>query len=185
MRRNENIMEKQEQVVREFSTKISDLRTGSLTELAPRSGEKYRFAWRMEGVEGKTYYELFQMGACLYFTAETETFDDNDELKMLQLLNWLNGWSHYGIFTNAPRQKRVFYEQTHFCRFSEYSIEEVNDYCQQMIKRMSIYYLSADLVFKGGVDIEEAVDKARRIVRTLHTSEMIYEKISCIHPTVQ
>ena len=44
-------MEKQEQVIREFSTKISDLRTGSLTELAPRSGEKYRFAWRMEGVE--------------------------------------------------------------------------------------------------------------------------------------
>jgi hypothetical protein len=54
-----------------------------------------------------------------------------------------------------------------------------------MIKRMSIYYISADLVFKGGVDIEEAVDKARRIVRTLHTSEMIYEKISFIHPTVQ
>ena len=78
-------MEKQEQLVREFSTKISDLRTGSLTELAPRSGEKYRFAWGMEGDEGKSYYELFQMGDCLYLTADTETLADNDEFKRLHL----------------------------------------------------------------------------------------------------
>jgi len=185
MRRNENIMEKQEQIVREFSTKISDLRTGSLTELAPRSGEKYRFAWRMEGDEGKTYYEIFQIGVCLYFTAETEILDDHDELKMLQLLNWLNGWSYYGIFTNAPRLKKVFYEQTHFCRFFEYSMEEISDYCQQMITRMSIYYLSSNLVFKRGSEIEEAVDKARRVVRPDNQRKMRSEKVSCIHPTVQ
>ena len=45
-------MEKQEQVIRAFCNQIADHRTGSLTELAPRSGEKYRFASMLEGAQG-------------------------------------------------------------------------------------------------------------------------------------
>ena len=48
-------------------------------ELPPRSGEKYRFAWKMEGDNGQSSYVLFQMGDCLYLTADTETLAENME----------------------------------------------------------------------------------------------------------
>ena len=104
----------------------------------------------------------------MYFTADTRTLADNDEYKMLQLLNWLNGWSHYGIFTYSQQEKIVFYEQTHFCRFFEYTVEEINDFYRQMIKRISIYKLSADDVFNNGTDIEKAVDMASDVVKKIH-----------------
>jgi len=105
-------MEKQEKIIREFFSKIQEQQGQSPKELPPRAGEKYRFAWRAKGDEGKSYYELFQMGDCLYLTADTDTRADSDEYKLLQLLNWLNGWSHYGIFTHSPHEKIVCYEQT-------------------------------------------------------------------------
>ena len=108
------------------------------------------------------------MGDCLYLTADSETLADNDELKMLQLLNWLNGWSHYGIFTYNQQGKMVQYEQTHFCRFFEYTVAEIADFYNQMLKRMSMYYLSADSVFRGKTDIEEAVDMAKKTVETIY-----------------
>ena len=161
-------MEKQEKIIRQYFAGIKDRQGKSPKELTPRAGEKYRFAWRAKGDEGKSYYELFQMGACLYLTADTETLVNNDELKMLQLLNWLNGWSHYGVFTYNPEKKIVCYEQTHFCRFFEYTVAEIDDFYHQMIKRMSVYYLSADDVFKNGTDIEKAVDMANDVVKMLH-----------------
>ena len=161
-------MEKQEKIIREFFSEMEQQQGQSPKELPPRAGEKYRFAWRAKGDEGKSYYELFQMGDCLYLTADTETLANNDELKMLQLLNWLNGWSHYGVFTYNPKKKMVLYEQTHFCRFFEYTVAEIDDFYHQMIKRMSVYYLSADDVFKNGTDIEKAVDMANDVVKMLH-----------------
>ena len=160
-------MEKQEKIIREFFSKIEEQQGQSPKELPPRSGEKYRFSWRAKGDEGKSYYELFQMGDCLYLTADTQTLADNDEYKMLQLLNWLNGWSHYGIFTYSPHQKMVCYEQTHFCRFFEYTVGEINDFYRQMNKRVTLYHLSADDVFNNGTDIEEAVDMANSVVKGL------------------
>jgi hypothetical protein len=160
----------QEKIIRQFFSNMKKEQGHSPEELPPRSGEKYRFGWGMEGDEGKSYYEIVQMGDCLYLTADTETLADNDEFKMLQLLNWLNGWSHYGIFTfspNAPGGKRVCYEQTHFCRFFEYNIAEIDDFYRQMIKRMSVYHLSADDVFNNGTDIEKAVDTANEVVKSL------------------
>ena len=161
-------MTKQKEVVQKFFQQMVERQGQAPQELPPRDGEKYRFAWGMQGDEGKSYYELFQMGDCLYLTAETETLADNDELRMLQLLNWLNGWSHYGIFTyatNALGGKVVSYEQTHFCRFFEYTIAEIEDFYHQTIKRMSVYYLSADNVFNNGTNIEKAVGIANDIVR--------------------
>ena len=160
--------QKQEIIIREFFSKIEGQQRQSPKELPPRSGEKYRFAWKMAGDEGQSSYELFQMGDCLYLTADTETLANNDELKMLQLLNWLNGWSHYGIFTYNPQKKMVLYEQTHFCRFFEYTVAEIADFYNQMLKRMSMYYLSADSVFRGKTDIEEAVDMAKKTVETIY-----------------
>ena len=95
-------METQETTVRQFFNGMEKRQKQSPKELPPRAGEKYRFAWKMKGDRAKSYYELFQMGDCLYLTADTETLADNDQYKMLQLLNWLNGWSHYGIFTYSP-----------------------------------------------------------------------------------
>ena len=161
-------MTKQKEVVQKFFQQMLERHGQAPQELPPRDGEKYRFAWGMQGDEGKSYYELFQMGDCLYLTADTETLADNDEFKMLQLLNWLNGWSHYGVFTyasDAPEGKRVSYEQTHFCRFFEYTVTEIEDFYHQMIKRMSVYYLSADNVFNHGTNIEKAVDTANDVVR--------------------
>ena len=159
-------MEKQEEIIRQFFDALKESQGQSPKELPPREGEKYRFAWKMEGDEGNSYYEMFQMGDCLYLTADTETYADNDEFKMLQLLNWLNGWSHYGIFTHSPKDKKVLYEQTHFCRYFEYNVHEIDVFYRQMIKRMSIYYLSADSVFNDETDIEKAVDMARKVVET-------------------
>ena len=164
-------MKKQEKIIRQFFSEMEKRQGQFPKELPPRSGEEYRFAWKMAGDEGQSYYELFQIGDCLYLTAETETLADNDEFKMLQLLNWLNGWSHYGIFTYAPEApggKRVAYEQTHFCRFFEYTVAEIDDFFHQMIKRMSVYHLSADNVFNNGTNIEKAVDMANDVVRTSH-----------------
>ena len=87
---------------------------------------------------------------------------------MLQLLNWLNGWSHYGVFTYNPEKKMVLYEQTHFCRFFEYTVSEIDDFYRQMIKRMGIYYLSADSVFREGMNVEKAVEMARKVVEKMH-----------------
>ena len=161
-------MEKQEKIIRQYFAGIKDRQGKSPKELTPRAGEKYRFAWKMKGDGGKSYYEMFQMGDCLYLTADTETLADNDEYKMLQLLNWLNGWSHYGVFTYSPERKMVLYEQTHFCRFFEYTVSEIDDFYQQMIKRMGIYYLSADSVFREGMNVEKAVEMARKVVEKMH-----------------
>ena len=160
-------MHKQEKIIRDFLSDIKETQGQFPKELAPRAGEKYRFAWRAKGDEGKSYYELFQMGDCLYLTADIQTLADNDEYQMLRLLNWLNGWSHYGIFTYSPPQKLVCYEQTHFCRYFEYTVGEIYDFYRQMNKRVAIFYLSADDVFNNGTDIEAAVDMARDIVEGL------------------
>ena len=163
-------MEKQEKIIREFFSVMEKQQGQSPKELPPRAGEKYRFSWKMAGDQGQSYYELTQIGDCLYLTADTQTLANNDEFKMLQLLNWLNGWSHYGIFTyspNAPGRSRVSYEQTHFCRFFEYNVAEIRDFYHQTIKRISVYYLSADAVFNHGMDIEKAVDIANRSVKEL------------------
>jgi hypothetical protein len=157
-------MEPQEKIIRDFFSGMEEQQGQSPKEMPPRSGEKYRFAWRAKGDEGKSYYEIFQMGDCLYLTADIQTLADNDEYQMLQLLNWLNGWSHYGIFTHAPHQKLVCYEQTHFCRYFEYTVEEIDDFYRQMNKRVALYHLSADDIFNNGTDIEAAVDMAREIV---------------------
>ena len=159
-------MEKQEKIIREFFSKIEEKQEQSPKELPPRSGEKYRFAWKMEGDQGDRHTN-FSRWSDYYLTADTQTFD-NDEYKMLQLLNWLNGWSHYGIFTYSQQEKIVFYEQTHFCRFFEYTVEEINDFYRQMIKRISIYKLTADDVFNNGTDIEKAVDMASDVVKKIH-----------------
>ena len=161
-------MEKQEEIVRQFFAEMEKKQGQSPKELSPRDGEKYRFTWQMSGGEGKSYYEMFQMGDCLYLTADAETSAEYDELKMLQLLNWLNGWSHYGTFTYDPSSNLVLYEQTHFCRYFEYNVHEIDDFFKQMIKRMSIYFLSADTVTKGETDVGKAVDMAMQVVETLH-----------------
>ena len=161
-------MEPQEIIIREFFSKLKRL---SPKELSPRSGEKYRFSWK--GDNGRSYCEMFQMGDCLYLTADTETSADNDEFQMLQLLNELNGWSHYGIFTFNPKNKLVLYEQTHFCRYFEYTLPEIHDFYHQMVKRMGMYYLSANSVFRGTeTDIEKAVDLAKNVIETIHTQEI-------------
>ena len=162
------MIEKQEKIIRQFFDEMKERKGLYPKELPPRAGEKYRLTWKLKGDEGRSYYEIFQMGDCLYLTADSETLADNDELKMLQLLNWLNGWSHYGIFTYNPQRKMVLYEQTHFCRFFEYTVAEIADFYNQMLKRMSMYYLSADSVFRGKTDIEEAVDMAKKMVETIY-----------------
>jgi hypothetical protein len=163
-------MEPQEKIIRQFFSEMEKQTGQSPKELSSRADEKYRFSWKMAGDQGQSYCELTQIGDCLYLTADTQTLANNDEFKMLQLLNWLNGWSHYGIFTfspNAPGGKTVAYEQTHFCRFFEYTVEEIGDFFHQMINRMSIYHLSADDVFNNGTDIEKAVDRANSVVKGL------------------
>ena len=62
----------------------------------------------------------------------------------------------------------VLYEQTHFCRFFEYTVAEIDDFYRQMIKRMGIYYLSADSVFRDGMDIQKAVGMAKKVVETIN-----------------
>jgi len=158
-------MEKQERIVRQFFSDLKSKNGVSPVEQAPRDGEKYLFSWRMKSDKGEAIYELFQMGDCLYFTARTQTQADNDEFRILKLLNWLNGWSHYGIFTYAPKQKTVLYEQTHFCRLFEYTVEEIYSFYVQSIRRVNVYHLSADDVFNNEVDIETAVDLANDVVR--------------------
>ena len=162
------MIEKQEKIIRQFFDEMKERKGLYPKELPPRAGEKYRLTWKMKGDGGRSYYEMFQMGDCLYLTADTETLANNDELKMLQLLNWLNGWSHYGVFTYNPKKKMVLYEQTHFCRFFEYTVAEIDDFYHQMIKRMSVYRLSEDDVFNNGTDIEKAVDMANDVVKMLH-----------------
>jgi hypothetical protein len=161
------MMEKQEKIIRQFFSDRERKKGDSPSELKPREGEKYILGWQMKTDDGHAYYELFQMGDVLYFTASTKTLADKDEHKILQLLNWLNGWSHYGIFTYAPKQKTVLYEQTHFCRFFEYTVEEINDFYRSMIKRLHVYHRSADDVFNNEVDIETAVDLANEVVKLI------------------
>ena len=45
-------MEKQEKIIREFFSKIEEKQEQSPKELPTRSGEKYRFGWRMKGDQG-------------------------------------------------------------------------------------------------------------------------------------
>lgn len=130
--------------------------TGGIpAELKPNEGEKFRFGWRTKD----TLYELFQLGDCLYFCGATEKHSGEDEKKILELLNWLNGWSHYGTFTLCYRPKTVSLEQTHFA-YSDYKFEELFSFLDQFMKRMTLYYLSSDMVFEENIPFEDAVDKA-------------------------
>ena len=81
---------------------------GTPAELKPNVGEKFRFGWRTKDA----LYELFQLGDCLYFCGATEKHSGEDERKILELLNWLNGWSHYGTFTLCYGPKKVSLEQS-------------------------------------------------------------------------
>ena len=128
---------------------------GTPAELKPNEGEKFRFGWRTKD----TLYELFQLGDCLYFCGATEKHSGEDEKKILELLNWLNGWSHYGTFTLCYRPKTVSLEQTHFA-YSDYKFEELFSFLDQFMKRMTLYYLSSDMVFEENIPFEDAVDKA-------------------------
>jgi hypothetical protein len=161
-------MDKQEKIIRQFISDFEKRQGSAPREVDPTNGEKYLFVWRMKSDKGEALYELFQLGDCLYFTARTETLADNDEFRMLKLLNWLNGWSHYGIFTYAPHQKIVLFEQTHFCRFFEYSVDEIHHFHRQTMKRVSTYHLSADDIFNNGIDMKTAVDLANDVVTRLY-----------------
>jgi len=128
-------------------------------ELEPREKEIYRYAWRIKNLH-ETYFEIVQIGKCLYFTAETKSYSENEELKILQLLNHLNGWTHYGIFTYSEEEKLIMYEQTHFCRKFCYDKNDVYDFIIGMTKRIGLFYTSADLVFNQGMPIPTAVNNA-------------------------
>ena len=128
---------------------------GAPTELKPNVGEKFRFGWMTRD----DYYELFQLGDCLYLCGATEKNAEKDENKLFELINWLNGWSHYGTFTLCYNPKKVSLEQTHFA-YSDYKFEELFSFYDQLMKRMTIYYLSSDMVFEENIPFEEAVDKA-------------------------
>ena len=129
-------------------------------EYKPRQDELYRYCWKVKNVH-ETDFEIVQINECLYFTADTKSFAKNDELKILQLLNYLNGWSYYGIFTYSSLHKTIMYEQTHFCRQFCYSKEEIYDFIFGMTKRMGLYYQSADLIFNNNIPIVEAVNNAK------------------------
>jgi len=132
-------------------------RTGvSPTEKSPKEGETFRFEWTTRG----DFYELFLMGDCLYFCGLTEKNSERNQQKLLELLNWLNGWSHYGTFTLFRDPKKISLEQTHFA-YSDYKVEELFSFYDQLMKRMTIYYLSSDMVFEEDIPFEEAVDKAK------------------------
>ena len=71
-----------------------------------------------------------------------------------------------GIFyfsKRVPSDLREFYkvslEQTHFT-YSDYELGVLLSFFDNMYKRMTLYYLSSDFVFKDGLDVEDAVDKA-------------------------
>ena len=131
-------------------------KTGSSpTEKSPKEGESFRFEWIIRG----DFYELFLMGDCLYLCGLTEKNAERDQQKLLELLNWLNGWSHYGTFTLFCDTKKISLEQTHFA-YSNYKVEELLSFYDQLMKRMTIYYLSSDMVFEEDIPFEEAVDKA-------------------------
>ena len=129
---------------------------GSPSEKSPKEGESFRFEW----ITRDDFYELFLMGDCLYLCGLTEKNAKRDQHKLLELLNWLNGWSHYGTFTFFFRDpKKISLEQTHFA-YSDYKFEELFSFYDQLMKRMTIYYLSSDMVFEEDIPFEEAVDKA-------------------------
>ena len=161
-------MEKQEKIIRQFIIELEKGQREFPKELPPRDGEKYLFKKQMTGYDEKSYYEIFQMGDCLYFTGVQEISHQHDELTTLQLINWLNGWSHYGIFSLHSSNNYILYEQTHFCRFFEYTIAEITDFYNQMLRRTSMYTLSADLVFNKKIKIEEAVDMATKTIGAIH-----------------
>ena len=71
----------------------------------------------------------------------------------------MNGWSHYGTFTLFRDPQKISLEQTHFV-YSDYKVEELFSFYDQLMKRMTIYYLSSDMVFEQNIPFEEAVDKA-------------------------
>ena len=100
------------------------------------------------------------MGDCLYLCGLTEKNSERNQQKLLELLNWLNGWSHYGTFTLFRDPKKISLEQTHFA-YSDYKVDELFSFYEHLMKRMTIYYLSSDMVFEEHIPFEEAVDKAR------------------------
>ncbi len=82
----------------------------------------------------------------------------------MQLLSYLNGWSHYGIFTYSSENQNNMYEQTHFCRNFCYKKEEVYDFIIGMTNRMVFFYQSADLAFSQNIPVNEAVINAKLIL---------------------
>ena len=129
-------------------------------EFKPRADELYRYCWKVKK-EHETIFEIVQINQCLYLTADTKSFADKDELKLLQLLNYLNGWSHYGIFTYSSKNQNIMYEQTHFCRNFCYAKEEIYDFIIGMTSRIVLFYQSADLVFSQNIPVNEAVINAK------------------------
>jgi len=125
-------------------------------ELKPEEREIYKYGWRVKNLH-ETYFEIAQIDNVLYLIAETKSYSENEELKILQLLNHLNGWSHYGIFTYSEETKRIMIEQTHFCRKFCYDKNEVYDFIIGMTKKMGLFYTSADLVFNQGMSFTTAV----------------------------
>ncbi len=149
-------MESQEKNIRQLFSHLKERMGGLPLEEKNFSDQKYRFCW----ITNADIYEVFQIGDCLYFCAATEKNVEVDELTLLKLLNWLNGYSYYGTFTFAKSLKKVSLEQTHFT-YSEYELSVLLSFFDNMYKRMTLYYLSSDLVFKEGMEVEDAVDKAR------------------------
>ena len=88
-------MDKQLRNIKKLFDYLKERTGGAPTEINPRKGELFRFEWTTRG----DFYELFLMGDCLYLCGLTEKNGKKDRNKILELLNWLNGWSHYGTFT--------------------------------------------------------------------------------------
>ena len=148
-------MEKQEKNIRQLFSHLKERMGGLPLEEKNFPEQKYRFCW----ITNADIYEVFQVHDCLYFCVATEKNVEQDELKLLKLLNWLNGYSYYGTFTLAKSARKVSLEQTHFT-YSDYELGVLLSFFDNMYKRMTLYYLSSDFVFKDGLDVEDAVDKA-------------------------
>ena len=128
---------------------------GDQVKSDPGEGESFHYKWMSE--PNNTAVQFYQQKETIYWVAYYHSGLKIEENLHLKLLNYLNGWTHNGTFMllldKNIGESTISLEQTHFCMYHTYSLEELNHFMFGLYQRIHVYRFSIENLLEKEMSI--------------------------------
>jgi hypothetical protein len=156
----------QTQIIQDFFQQMSK-EGGQCPTKVDSEKNLLHYRWRLTTDKENSIFELMQSRTFIEIRTVTLRYKDDDRTKLLNLLNGLNAFSHFGTFTLTDLF--ICLESNHFYYENSYTREEIAYCITGIISRLSLFYLCGDYVFNQNFQIELAINKALKETNGTHS----------------